>query len=317
MNRHLKNVRIAVTCLIILLLGFFIDKKAYATNAVMKISPVATSVYIKAGNTQNYQFTIENVGEEAYKFKTYTAPYSVTNEDYDADITTETNYSQITRWISFQDDSGSFVKEPIFKLEPGEKKTIIYRISVPDDIPEGGQYCVIFAESINEKENNKDNVSVGIESRSRVSLIVLGHGDGDTNNIAEITDFSLTGFFTTKKIEGIVKVKNSGNTDFTAIYALNIKSIFGKTLYSTTDNFVVLPQTERRFQTAWSDTPICGVYRVSFKVTALDKTEEQKRLIFIMPSFMIVIMLLLLTSIVVWATMVIRKRKERSSRLVV
>lgn len=285
--------------------------------AVMKISPVANAVYIEAGGEQNYQFTLENTGSEDFKFRLYTAPYNVTNEDYDVDFSTSTSYNQITRWITFQDDSGSFVSEPTLSLKAGEKRTIIYRISVPNDIPDGGQYCIIFAESISDSDSDSGAVSVGLSSVSRVSLIILGHGNGDTRGTSEITDFSLTGFFTTGEIESTAKVKNTGNTDFLAVYSLAIDSLFGTPLYSATDNFVVLPGTERKFTTSWGDTPAFGVFRAKFSVEAVDQNREESRIILIMPAFVIVIMLLLLTSIVVWTIILIRKRKERSSRLVV
>ena len=297
--------------------NLFIAKATFAVDAVMKITPVATSVYIDAGKTQNYQFTIENLGEEEFEFKLYTGPYSVTNEDYDADISSETSYNQITRWITFQDDSGSFVKEPKFKLAAGEKRTIVYRVSVPDDIPEGGQYCVIYAESVGSDKEKGTNTSVGIGSQSRVSLIILGHGDGNTNNAAEITDFSLTGFFSTSDIEGVAKVKNSGNTDFAAVYSFSVDSIFGSNLYEDSDNFIVLPETERKYKVGWSETPLFGIFKVKFSVKAMDVSETKSRVILIMPAFMIIILLLLLTSIIVWSIMLLRKRKERSSRLVV
>lgn len=285
--------------------------------AVMKITPVANAITIKSGDIQNYQFTMENTGTSAFRFKLYTAPYNVTNEEYDADFSTETTHNQITRWITFQDDSGSFVSNPTFSLQPGEKRTVIYRVSVPDDIAEGGQYCVIFAESLPESEASDGAVSVGLNSISRVSLIILGHGQGETKNISEITDFSLTDMFSSHDIDAMAKVKNSGNTDFLAEYILSIESIFGTQLYSTTDNFVVLPQTERKFKTSWGEAPLFGVFRAKFTVNALEQQREETHIVFILPTFMIIIALLLLTSIIVWTIILLRKRKERSSRLVV
>ena len=285
--------------------------------AVMKISPVANGITIKPGDIQNYQFAIENTGTESYKFKLYTAPYNVTNENYDVNFSEETEYNQITRWITFQDDSGSFVAEPTFTLDPGEKKTIIYRVTVPKDIPEGGQYCVIFAENIPESDSETGGVSVGISSVSRVSLIILGHGEGETKNISEITDFSLTGMFSSHNIDATTKVKNTGNTDFSAVYSFTVDSIFGTPLYSSTDNFIVLPQTERKFAVSWADAPLFGIFKVKFSVAALDQSREEGHLVFILPAFMIIILLLLLTSIIIWAIILLRKRKERSSRLIV
>ena len=294
-----------------------LNSRPVSAAAVMKITPVANAITIKSGDVENYQFTIENTGVSPFKFKLYTAPYNVTNEDYDADFTKETGYNQIMRWITFQDDSGSFVTSPTFSLAPGEKRTIIYRVTVPEDIPEGGQYCTIFAESLPETESSEGAVSVGLGSISRVSLILLGHGQGETKDISEITDFSLTGMFSAHDIDAMAKVKNSGNTDFLAEYSLSVDSIFGTPLYSVSDNFVILPQTERKFTTSWGDAPLFGVFRVKFSVSALEQTREESHIIFILPAFMVIIALLLLTSIIVWTIILIRKRKERSSRLVV
>ncbi len=318
-SNHLTSAALAVVATLVLAFGLALTHsgEAQAAGAVMKISPVANGIYIKPGQVQNYQFTLETTGTEKFKFKLYTAPYNVTNENYDVDFTSETNYNQITRWITFQEDSGAFSANPIYSLEPGEKKTIIYRVSVPDDIPEGGQYCVIFAESINDSSTESGTMAVGLGSVSRVSLIILGHGEGETKDIAEITDFSLTGVFTSHNIDAVAKVKNTGNTDFLAVYSLAVNSIFGTTLYTSSDNFVVLPMTERKFSTSWAEVPLFGIFNVKFSVEALGETRSESHAILVMPPFMIVITLLLLTSIIVWGIILLRKRKERSSRLVV
>ena len=312
-----KLLSVLAVCLTVVGAMLANTKNTYAEAAAVKISPVANAIQIKAGQNQNYQFTLENLSPKDYKFKLYTAPYSVTNEDYDADFTSETSYNQVMRWITFEDDSGSFVKDPVYTIKAGEKRSIIYRVSVPEDIPEGGQYCVIFAESVDTDDFSGSGTSAGIGSVSRVSLILLGHGDGDTRDTAEITDFSLTGMFSAKNIDAMTKVKNTGNTDFLAVYDLTVKSIFGTPIYANSDNFIVLPGTERKFTTSWAEAPLFGIFNVSFTVNALDQTRTDSHVILILPAFMVVIALLLLTSIVVWTIILLRKRKERSSRLVV
>lgn len=306
-----------IACLTLAGVTFASAKNTYAEAAAVKISPVANAINIKAGQSQNYQFTLENMSQKDYRFKLYTAPYNVINEDYDADFVSETNYNQITRWVTFEDDSGSFVKDPVYRIKAGEKRSIIYRVSVPNDIPSGGQYCVIFAESIDDENFSSSGTSAGIGSVSRVSLILLGHGDGETRDTAEITDFSLTGMFTAKDIDAMAKVKNSGNTDFLAVYELSVKSIFGTPIYSSSDNFIVLPETQRKFSTSWAEAPLFGIFNVTFTVDAIDQTRTESHIILILPAFVVVIALLLLTSIIIWTIILIRKRKERSSRLVV
>ena len=289
-----------------------------AADAAMKITPAVTSVYIKAGESQNYEFTIKNTGPDAFKFRLYTSPYNVIDEDYNVDFNTETQFSQITRWITFQDDSGSFVSSPTFSLEPGEERVVVYRIKVPSDIPDGGQYCVIHAETVNDSDSlSLETNAIGISSTVRVGMIILGHGPGETKNISEITDFHLTSMFTSHDIEAGAKVKNTGNTDFYAVYSLTIKSLFGNTVYDDSSNYAILPNSERKFTTSWAEAPLFGIFNVKYKVTALEEVREESHLIFIMPTFAIVIVLLLLTLIIITTIILLRKRKERSSRLVV
>lgn len=308
--------RLILSCLAIVFSSFIFSQSVFADGGVnLKISPVSNYFKVKAGDTQNYTLTISNSGENDFSFKLYTAPYIVTDEDYTVSFNSEdaTTYNQITRWVTFKDDSGSFVKEPHFKLKKGEEKTIVYRVTVPDDIPDNGQYCVIFAETI----NDSDLESTGINAISRVALTLVGHGLGSTNNAAEIVDYSVSHPFSREGISASTKVKNKGNTDFEASYLFTVKSIFDKVVFTSSSSYTVLPETERKISLDWSDAPVFGIFKVNFIVSASDLSREEEHVVFILPIFIIVIMLLLLTAIIIWIIILVRKRKERSSRLVV
>ncbi len=196
-------------------------------------------------------------------------------------------------------------------------------------------------------KSNKDNGLTGANSNWLIKITgdTRTYQDGSTvhpvgaeytdanNNIArDYTDFeamglvslqasawlsSLTGMFSAKNIDAMAKVKNTGNTDFLAVYDLSVKSIFDTPIYSNSDNFIVLPGTERKFTTSWAEAPLFGIFSVNFTVNALDQSRTEAHVILILSAFMVVILLLLLTSIGVWTIILLRKRKERSSRLVV
>ena len=99
--------------------------------------------------------------------------------------------------------------------------------------------------------------------------------------------------FSAKNIDAMTKVKNTGNTDFLAVYDLTVKSIFGTPIYANSDNFIVLPGTERKFSTSWAEAPLFGIFNVSFTVNALDQSRTDSHVILILPAFMVVIALLL------------------------
>lgn len=294
----------------------FSSGSAFAEEGLnLKISPVSNYFTVKAGDIQNYMLTVTNNGSEDYSFKLYTAPYIVTDEDYTVNFDDEnaTHYNQITRWVTFKGKDGKYVPDPVYDLKAGEEMTILYRISVPDSIPEGGQYCVIFAENINDSKME----TTGVTAVSRVALTLVGHGYGITDFDAEITDYSISHPFSLEGINASAKVKNNGNTDFEASYTFTVKSIFDKVLSSSSMNFTILPETERRFSLNWSDAPLFGIFKVNFAVYAGDVVRDEEHLVMIIPLFIIIIMLLLLTAATIWIIILVRKRKERSSRLVV
>ena len=282
----------------------------------LQISPVSNKVVLVAGEETEYSFTVSNIGSESFGYHVYAAPYTISDEDYNVSFNKETNRTQISRWIQFYKEDGSLANEAHFNIDKGAKQTIRYRIKVPDSIPAGGQYATIFAES---DEVEGDITSSGIKTVSRVGLIVYGRTDGDTVDEAKITDFGFKTFMLSGNIVAESRVENNGNTDFEATYDLNIQSIFGKQLYSKTSSYNILPDTARRVATEWEETPLLGLYKVDYKVSALNGqvTEEKSAIVVIMPIFVIVLGIILLTLIIVWIIILVRKRKERKSRLLV
>lgn len=298
------------------------ETKTYAEEASdttkpavwLQISPVSNRVSLSKGGKYDYSFTVSNIGSESFSYHVYAAPYSITSEDYAVSFSTETNRTQVSRWIQFYDNEGNLSDTASFKIESGETQSVSYRITVPDDIPDGGQYACIFAES----DETEGSVSgSGIKTVSRVGLIVYGRADGDTVDKAEIKDIDVPTFMTSGKISATSKVENSGNTDFEAVYGLNIKSMFGRQLYEKNSSYNILPDTERKVKMEWEETPFMGIFQVHYVVRALDQMEEFTKIVVIMPIFVIVLAIILLTLIIIWIIILIRKRRERKSRLLV
>lgn len=282
----------------------------------LQISPVSNKVTLKPGEKLEYNFTVSNIGSEDFGYHVYAAPYSVTDEDYDVSFSSENNRTQISRWIEFEGSDGNWTDEVHYNISAGEKQTIKYRVSVPDSIPAGGQYATIFAES---DEVEGDIESSGIKTVSRVGLIVYGRTDGDTIDEAVITDYNVPTFMITGPISANARIENNGNTDFEVLYNLNVQSLFGKQLYSKEGSYNVLPDTARKIETVWEETPSLGVYKVQYKVAALNNSvvEDHTKIVIIAPVFVIIITIILLTFIVFWTIILVRKRKERKSRTLV
>lgn len=280
----------------------------------LQVSPVSARVVLKPGSELDYSIIVSNVGTESFNFSVYAAPYTIVDEDYNVSFSNETNRSQIVRWIKFIADDGSLVDTYKGSVEAGAKKAVSYRISVPEDVPSGGQYATIFAQT--DTPESSSNTS-GLKTVSRIGMVVYGRSEGETEDSAEIAEYNVPGFLFAGPVSVKSLVKNTGNTDFEARYKLTVKSITGNELYTAEDSHNILPDTARRENLSWENTQFMGIFQVTYRVEALDQVREETHLVIIMPVYMIIIFIALLTILIVWIIMMNRKRKERKSRLVV
>ena len=291
-----------------------------ATSSWIQVSPVSSRVVLKPGSSLDYSMIVSNIGTDSFKFNVYTAPYSIVDEDYNVSFSNETNRTQLSRWIKFINEDGSLTDKYTSEIAAGAKQTVNYRITTPEDVPAGGQYATIFAQT---EADEADPTTSGIKTVSRIGLIVYGRTEGETNNSAEIVDFKMDRFLTRGPVTATALVKNDGNTDFEVRYDFQVKSIVGNVLYEesseTPHNHVnILPDSSRRKTFEWENTSAMGIFKVTFKVAVsdLDVAREETHYVIIMPVYMIVIGILLLTILTIWIIMVVRKRKERKSKLV-
>lgn len=280
----------------------------------LQISPVSSRVTLEAGKALEYSFTVSNIGSEQFTFSVYSAPYTIKSESYDVNFSEETNRTQISRWIEFKNADGNWVETTKYTVPADGKQVVEYRINVPDDIPAGGQYAAIFAET---EPSSDDSNSSGLKTVSRAGLIVYGRTNGDTREEAKINDFEFHTFLTTGKVSTGARIENTGNTDFEAKYTMTIKSLFGKTVYEKDNSYNVLPDTTRKIHMEWDDTPGFGIFRATARITAGGEVYEESKIVMIIPVFIIIIVIVLLTILIVWTIILIKKRNEQKAKLVV
>lgn len=300
------------------------DQEEVKPATSISISPVSKILQLDPNSVYEDSFKITNSGSEDIRFEVYASPYSYVfseeSNQYQLGFTNENSYTQITRWITFKDADGNYVKNPRFVVKPDESVQVYYRISTPASIPAGGQYAVLFAHTL-----SNEITSSGIRTEASPGLVVYGRANGETNISGEISELSLNqtlndGTEVKNIINATAKVKNTGNVDFMASGTLKIEGIFGRAYYETPfmqGKTSVIPESELGVSDAWEDTPYFGLFKASWTVKAADRTETVSRMILILPAPIIVAMILLLTIIIVWITIMVRKRRERRSRFMV
>ena len=292
----------------------FADEVPTSEAPELSVSPATASVSLKPGATMDYTLVVTNDKSEDLPITAYTAPYSIQNENYDVDFEKETNRTQLSRWIKFVNEDGSVVEKYSGTVPANSKAYINYRVSIPEDVPAGGQYASIFIQT---GDNAKPLETSGLQAISRVGVIIYGRSSGDTEEKAEITEINVPVFLTNGPVTASSLVTNLGNTDIEVEHSFTVTSIVGNELYHTEGKNPVLPDAARRLKSEWENTQPMGIFHVSYRVSTLGQTYEENKLIIILPVYMILIAIFILTLLVVWIIILIRKRRERKSRLVV
>ncbi len=292
------------------------------------ISPVSKIMQLAPNSTYEDSFKVSNNADSELNFEVYASPYSYNYSEqtntYQLGFNKENTYTQITRWISFLDESGNYVETTKFTAQPNSSMEVKYRVVTPESIPAGGQYAVLFAHTL----SNTSPTSSGIMTEASPGLVIYGRSTGETIIEGEISDLQL---HQTKMIDGeekniingSAKVKNTGNVDFMAHGTLKVTGIFGNTYYETPNNSTrakvsIIPDAELEVTDSWDDTPFFGLFNVEWTVGAGNEEPQTiSQQILILPPIIIVVMILLLTIIIVWIIMLIRRRRERKSRFLV
>ena len=291
----------------------------------ISLTPVSKVLQLESNSVYEDKLTVKNEGAENMEIEFYAAPYSYVYSDeddtYRLGFNNENNFTQIVRWITFKDQGGNYTKKATYTIEPGGSLDVSYKVSTPDNIPGGGQYAVIFAHTLT------GTVSAnGIKTEASPGMVVYGRSlEGETLVTAEISNMlferSVSENGTTRNnFYASAKIKNTGNVDFNASGVMKVKPIIGSASYETPagkGHISVIPETELVLSDEWEETPGFGLYKVTWTVTAADKTETIERVVLVNPLPVIFITILVLTIIAVCIIMVVKKRKERHSRLAV
>lgn len=292
----------------------------------LTLTPVSQTMQISSNSTYDGSIKVTNDGSEPMKVEVYAAPYSYSysgDEDvYKLGFSNENQFTQITRWTTIKDESGNYTARPTFKIPAGETKVIEYRISTPENIPAGGQYEVIFAQTASGNIN-----ASGIRTEASAGTVIYTRStEGEIITTSEIRDMEIGQGVTqsdgtkNNNFYGTAKVKNTGNIDFYARGKLKVEPIIGFSSYETPEEesvISIIPESERVVTDQWEETPSFGLYKITWTIKAGEEETTIDKIVFLANPISIIITIIVLTIIIVCVIIGIRKRKARRSRLAV
>ena len=332
--KRLKMVaKIAVLLLVIgtlMPIGVFAEEEqneevVETDGTSISLMPVSKVLQISAGSNYEDSLTVTNDGDKPIDIEVYAAPYSYVYSEqdnvYKLGFSQENRFTQITRWITFEDANGEWKDKATYSIEGHKSLAVKYKITTPDDIPAGGQYAVIFAHTLTAVTSMN-----GIRTEASPGMVIYGrNNDGEIKTNATISDMNIKlgleeNGSKRDNFYASAKVKNEGNVDFSAVGKLKVESILGGGSYETPNDrgrISVIPESELVVHDEWEESPSFGLYKVTWTVTAGDATETIETIIFVNPLPFIIVTILLLTIITTCVIIGVRKRKERRSRLAV
>ena len=296
-----------------------------APKTSLTLMPVSRTLQIASDSTYDGTLSVTNDGTADTKVEVYAAPYSYVYSDeddlYKLGFNTETRFTQISRWITIKDSAGNYVSKPSFTIPAGESLTIEYLVTTPKSIPAGGQYAVIFVQTVSGNIN-----ASGIQTEASAGMVLYGHStEGETIVASEISDMAVgqgrtKGEEASRNFYGSAKVKNTGNVDFFARGKLKVEPIIGFGAYetdATSGSVSVIPESERIVEDEWTESPDFGLYKVTWTVGAGENTETVEKVVFIVNPAFVILTIIVLTIVTISIIIGVRKRKERRSRLAV
>ena len=275
-------------------------------SSTLEIKPVSKRMSLKAGEPYSSSINVTNNGDTPITIHVYATPFSVNEDGETQDFEEQTSYTQISRWILIKTSSDSYEAMATYTLIPHETKDIGYTVKVPEEVPGGGQYAVIFVESTPEVQPEE-----GIQTISRAGMTIYATMPGEPKRSTHIKDIEVKSINLDGEIAIKSYVENDGNIDFQVSTNINVYSIFGKQLYSSNSLSPIFPESSKTIYLAWNDSPSFGVYRVDYSIDALDVHAKGSQVILVLTPITLVLTVIIATATITAIVSLIKHRHSK------
>jgi hypothetical protein len=266
MKKYLATMIIAV---VMLSAGASAWPLAAVERPSLRIMPAHVRIFMTPASVSHQTIAVTNNSDNDINVKMYAEPHPQAGARM-----------QIARWIEFEHD--------LYTIAAQQTVDLNYTIHVPLDVADGDQLAIVYIEKIPDVEVAKQ---AGTVTTPRVGSVVNATISGDTRDGVTISDLSLPSVFHDSKtnLTASSKVANSGNTDLDTFFHLEIKSVFGSTLYDKESTVIIDAGTEHHVTQEWQEMPMVGIFDAHYSVTAFGKDEELSRLIIAAPMWLVIV----------------------------
>ena len=283
------------------------------TEKSFLLSPMKQEIELKAGDVYEGSVLLANpeVATENFDFKVVVKPYSVTDEGYEPDFDTVSDWSKIVDWIS--------IDEPTGTLSPNETKRIRFKITVPIDAPAGGQYAMIGVTSL----PGADTASGNVHDTYTLASLIYAQIEGETIHSGEIIENYIPGFVSTGTPTTVATVANNGNVHEILTSDLKVKNVFtGQTIALTdedSDSYesMILPDSTRAVSRSLEGLPGLGIFEVTQDLSYVGESSSVTTIMVICPIWFLVLAIITVTVIIttlLYKILKIFKKTKKSNK---
>lgn len=277
---------------------------------IFTLTPMSQNISLQPGQVYTGSITVANPANAAkdFNYKVEISPYSVIGEDYTADLITQNNRSQISKWIKIENPTGT--------LKPNDVTKVNFTITVPENAPAGGQYAALLVSSA---DNNVSNNGITINNVFEMASLIYANVTGKMIHEGEVSEILVPGFITNTPITTNTIVKNNGNSHEFAEIAIEVKNLFNETVYpvsgeSGITSEIIMPETTRLITRNINDVSPLGVYHVTETVNYLGQDTVAYKTVMVCPVWFMALLFVTATAIIVAIVRsILSHRKNKSA----
>ena len=279
---------------------------------MFSVTPMDARVELEPGQVYEGVITVANPSEATadFSYKVSVLPYTVVGEDYEANLTDQSNYNKIVDWIKLDETQGV--------LKPNEKHKINYTITVPMDAPAGAQHAAI---TVTQDDADEGGEGAVFENVCEIASVIYAKVAGETTHDANILENTVPGFVNAVPVKISAVMDNHGNVYEESIIAVRVRNVLtGEEILPRGENTgqyseLIMPETTRRIDRDVSDLPTLGIVNIEQTIYYNGQVSTVTRDVVICPIWFIVtvvIVILIGIGIVVSA---IRRHKKKKAEL--
>lgn len=254
-----------------LLIGFYLGLSllalefaplSYAQSSFgLTAIPPRVEITVNPGEIITKEIKIRNESNVEKSIETFLRDFIVT-DDLGTPLQLEKVVDQSSnRWTA---SSWIQVSPAVYKLKPGETKSLVLTIMAPDDALPGGHYGMVLHTSSNDISLTQSGAAVQINVGSLIYITV----PGDITQNASIKQFTAPKFSEYGPINFKTIITNLSDLHITPAGAINIYNTFGlKSAQINLDNTNIFPSTSREFLNTLNRKLMLGRYKAQINAT--------------------------------------------------